>query len=248
MIKAIIVDDEARARKVLRSLLEEFLTGIKVVGEAHSVDSAEALIRKSDFDLLFLDVEMPGGNGFNLLGRFTRMEFQVIFTTAYSQYAVEALRNSALDYLLKPIELEQLKAALQRYEDRRTSRDDQQVILLPSDIGQAMRQAQKIILPIPKGFKVVTISDIIYGKASGNYTEFCLASGQKILVARTLKYFEEQLSDMGMQRIHGSHLVNLHHVDQYERGRGGIVIMSNGDKLEVARGRKEKLVRWFSAR
>lgn len=246
MIRVIIVDDETRARKVLQSLLEEFLKGVEVVGEAHSVDSAEALIRKSSFDLLFLDVEMPGGNGFSLLSRFDKMEFEVIFTTAYSQYAIEALRSSALDYLLKPVDLGQLKEALERFRLRRAAAKESPVYLLPSDLNHSIRQAQKIILPIPKGFKVVTISDILYAKASGNYTEFSLAGDTKILVAKTLKYFEQQLGELGMLRIHESHLVNLLHVEQYERGRGGLVTMSNGEKLEVSRGRKEALLKWFS--
>ena len=248
MIKAILVDDEARARKVLRSLLEDFLNDVVVVGEASSADEAEALIRQSEFDLLFLDVEMPGGNGFSLLDRFQTMSFEVIFSTAYNQYAIEALRSSALDYLLKPVDLTQLKNALQRFRDRKEEKVEAEIKFLPVDVHQSIRQAQKIILPVPKGFKVVTISDILYGKASGNYTDFILANGTKITVGKTLKHFEEQLDGMGMMRIHESHLVNLHQIEQYERGRGGMVVMSNGDRLEVARGRKEKLLKRFSMR
>jgi len=247
MIRAIIVDDEVHACRILRSLLEEFMTGIKVVGEANSVDEAEKLIRKSTFDLLFLDVEMPGGNGFSLLDRFESIEFELVFTTAFSQYAIEALRQSALDYLLKPIDLSQLQDTIERFKSRRKAAGDEQVYFLPLDLNHSIRQSQKIILPVPKGFRVVSLSEIIFCKSSGNYTDFILQNGSHILVAKTLKYFEEYLSHVDMMRIHDSYLVNLFHVEQYERGRGGAVILSNGEQLTVARGRKDKLLKWFSS-
>lgn len=244
MIRAIVVDDEKQARRILTSLLTEFIDGVEVVGQAKDVAEAIELIHHLNPDIVFLDIEMPNGNGFSLFDQFDEFTFEVIFTTAYSEYALKAIKHSALDYLLKPVDVEELKKSIEKFKQQHQQEEniENKAFLLPESLNDLYKQTSKIVLPIPKGFKIIQIKEILYCKASGSYSEFYLVDGKCIVVGKILKYFEEKLAEFNLLRIHDSYLINLAHLDSYVRGRGGKVIMNNGIELDVSRSRKEKLL------
>ncbi len=251
MIKAVIIDDEKRARQMIASLLNNFIPEVEVVGEADSALTGKEVIESKKPDLVFLDIEMPNGNGFTLLSSFQKLNFEVIFTTAYSEYALKAIKFSALDYLLKPIDLDELKKAVEKYKAKIQSRQKEgnnDIYFLPNNFKDFQQQSSKMVLPIPKGFKVVAISDINHIEASGSYSVFHFLDKTNIIVGRNLKYFEGQLSSFDLMRIHDSYIVNLHQVDRYIRGRGGQVVMKNEVVIDVSRNKKDTFMQWFSAR
>lgn len=248
MIKAVIIDDEPQARIVLKTLLNEYTKGVKIVGEAASAKTGIKLIKEHAVDLVFLDIEMPRMDGFGLLRQFETIDFDVVFTTAYSNYAINAIKFSALDYLLKPIDPDELKVAVERCKQRVNSKKAQAegIYFLPDDFTNLQHQNSKIALPTTKGFRIVQISDVFYCEAARNYTTFFLMDNQQIVVGRNLKYFNEKLAPFGFFRIHESYLINLSHLKNYEKGRGGQVILSNDAVLDVSRNRKSELLKLMS--
>lgn len=247
MIKVLIIDDEPKARVVLKTLLEDYKKDIKIVGEAASARTGKKMIEEFEPDLIFLDVEMPRVDGFKLLQMFDMISFDVIFTTAYSKYAINAIKFSAFDYLLKPIDIEELDNAILRFKQKMLEEKNKSegIYFLPDNFTDLQQQHSKIALPTPKGFKVVRISDILYCEASRNYTIFYLSDNKKIIVGRNLKYFEQKLSSFSFIRIHESFMINLIHMDQYIKGRGGKVLLTNGAQLDVARSRKDDIMRFL---
>lgn len=248
MINVIIIDDEPAARTVLKMLLEEYEEDIQIVGEASSGKEGIELIKKKKVDLLFLDVEMPKMDGFSMLREFETIDFDVIFTTAYSQYAIDAIKFSALDYLLKPIDIEELDDAIERFKAKQKTQkvEKEGIYFLPNDFTNLQNQNSKIALPTAKGFQIVFVSELFYCEASRNYTLFFLKDGKKIIVGRNLKYFCEKLEPFGFFRIHESFLINLSHLKNYVKGRGGQVVLSNEVTLDVARNRKKDLLKLLS--
>jgi two-component system LytT family response regulator len=243
MIKAVIVDDELKGRETLRTLIQKHCTGIEVLGMAESVASGVLLIRSVTPDLVFLDIEMPGGNGFDLLDKLKDKNFEIIFTTAYSQYAIKAIRFSALDYLLKPINPEELKDAVSRVSQLLAARTSNRrnVDTLLSNLKES-NEPKKLALPNTEGLAFVNLDEIIRCQADANYTGIFLTSGKKILVARTLKDYEELLSEDNFCRVHHAHLINLKHVREYIKGEGGVVLMSDGSRVEVSRRKKNEFI------
>jgi len=237
MIKAVIIDDEEKARETLRILLTSFLSGIEVLGEADSALAGIELVKSVCPELVFLDVEMRGGSGFTFLDSFDVLPFDVIFTTGYEQYAIEAIRHSAVDYLVKPFELSDLKQAIERHLKKRTKGSEDILWLDKSTTGKT-----RIALPEQQGFKLVEIKDIVFCEASGGYSNIQLHGGEKLLVSRKLKYFEEKLKDHDFCRIHDGFLVNLEWVDSYKHGTESKVILKNGKTIPVSRGRKKNLL------
>tara|TARA_R110001583_G_scaffold23732_1_gene87184 strand:- start:243 stop:971 length:729 start_codon:yes stop_codon:yes gene_type:complete len=240
-LKALIVEDEANSREILQSYLSKYCENVTVLGEAASINEALAFIQKNELDLVFLDVEMPYGNAFDLLDQLPDRDFETVFVTAYNQYAMEALNNHAAYYLMKPINIDELIKAVAYVSDiktKETALEDQVLnAQLPSVEG-------KITLPQQDGFQVLNVNDILYCKADDNYTEIHLEK-KKILVSKTLKYFEEALSQYPFARIHKSYLVNVNEVVKYRKGKGGSVVVSNGKELLVSASKKKELLAYF---
>ena len=242
-----IADDEYQSRLVLIKMLERYFPDIEVAGQAGTVDEAVASISSLQPQVLFLDVRMNGETGFDILDRLPHTNFYVIFTTAYQEYAVRAFRYSALDYLVKPIDAEELQTAVQKAmtRSRETQLSLEQHMTGQHNTGQHMTGQQptrkftdKIGVPTPEGLLFLAAQDIIYCQAQSNYTELFLTDGQKITSSYTLKSFEDLLSDQHFFRTHKSFLINLRHIDIYRKGEGGVVVMSNGREIEIARRNK----------
>jgi two-component system, LytTR family, response regulator len=213
-MKAIIIDDEAKARRIMRMFLQEYCPTVEVVAEVESVSEGVKAIQKHQPDVVFLDIEMPGYNGFQLLDFFETIDFEIVFATAYSEYAIKAFQVSAIDYLLKPIQIDQLIAAVQKVEHSRAMNTIQQR-LATLQANMSERRIQRIILPLSDGSLFIDLKDIICLKAEGSYVQFYLADGNKILVSKNLKEYEEQLTTAeGFFRTHRSYLVNTHHVQR----------------------------------
>ena len=238
---AILVEDETQSREILKSYLDKYCKGVEILGEAAAVKEGVKLIQEKKPDLVFLDVEMPFGNAFDLLDQIPDRGFEVIFVTAYDQYAIEALNNHAAYYIMKPINIDQLVLAVEYVREIKQKENmlEEQVLRtgFPTPEG-------KITIPQIDGFQVLNTSDILYCKADDNYTEIYLAN-KKILVSKTLKYFEEALSAYGFARIHKSYLVNVNEIVKYRKGKGGSVVLSNGKELMVSSGKKKELLSFF---
>ena len=240
-LNALIVEDEANSREILRNYLSKYCPEVHVVGEAASVNEAVGFIGDNDLHLIFLDVEMPFGNAFDLLEKFPDREFETVFVTAYEQYAVDALNNHAAYYLMKPIDIDELiKAVGYVMEIKQKEEALEDKVLQPKLKGVT----GKITLPQQDGFQVLNVSDILYCKADDNYTEIFLEK-KKILVSKTLKYFEDALREFSFARIHKSYLVNVNEVIKYRKGKGGSVVVSNGKELLVSASKKKELLSYF---
>lgn len=233
-IKAIIIDDEKRARRVLSNMLEQFCPDVEILGSFSNVPDGVLAINQNKPDLVFLDIEMPQYSGFELLGFFREVDFEIIFVTAYSQYAIRAFEVSAIDYILKPIQLEQLENAIKKVAEKKGALFMQEKIeALKSNLGN--EQTQKIAVPISDGLIFIKVTDITHINADGSYSQIYLSDGSDILVSKKLKYFEERLTEKApFYRVHRSHLVNLKHIQKYSRHQGRLT-MENNLELNVSR-------------
>ena len=249
MIRSIIIDDEPIGRDLLTALLEQYCPNVSVVAQADSIRLGRDAIRRYEPDLLFLDVEMPRGNGFQLLEQIQDRKFEVIFTTAYEQYAIRAIKAAALDYLLKPISSTELVAAVARAERRRGSAMGmhQGMEALLETLRGTGNEQSKLALPTEEGLIVVSIGEIVRCEASASYTWFHFTSGERRLVSRPLKEFEQILGGSRFLRVHHSHMVNVDHIRRYVRGEGGEVVMSDHSSVVVARRKKEDLLKMLGA-
>lgn len=241
MIRAIIVDDEDYCREALARTLGELGT-IKVVASTGNVDEAEKLIRSLQPDLLFLDVQIPRRNGFDLLESLGKHNFDVIFTTAYEQYAMKAIKASALDYLMKPIGVEELEAAIQKHLDKKNEDIGRQVEVLLNHYSGNSNRKSTLALPTSEGLEMISINDIIQLKAEGSYTRFHLADKRMMLVSKNIKEYEDVLAEHKFMRIHHSHIVNLLSIKKYIRGDGGSVTLFDNSIIDVSRQKKQDLI------
>ncbi|CAM1342267.1 LytR/AlgR family response regulator transcription factor [Tenacibaculum aestuarii] len=240
-IRAIIVEDEQISRDILRNYIAKYCPNVELLGEASNIEDAQKLIEKHELDLVFLDVEMPFGNAFDLLEKVENRTFEVVFVTAYDHYAIEALNNQATYYLLKPISIDELiKAVGLVTEIKEKENELENAILTP----KATAINGKITIPQQDGFEVVNIHDIVFCKADDNYTEVYFKDSKK-LVSKTLKYFEDILKDNSFARIHKSFLVNVNEITKYKKGKGGSVILSNGKEIMVSSSKKANLLSFF---
>lgn len=240
-LKAIIVEDEANSREILRNYLTKYCPEVALIGEAASIEEAQKLVSGTDVDLVFLDVEMPFGTGFDFLDQLPDRTFETVFVTAYDHYAIDALNNHAAYYLMKPINIDELIKAVAYVKEIRQKEDALEDQVLKPQLKQV---AGKITLPQQDGFQILDVADIVFCKADDNYTEIHLEQ-KKILVSKTLKYFEEALSEFPFARIHKSYLVNVNEVVKYKKGKGGSVIVSNGKELLVSASKKKELLAYF---
>ncbi len=237
-IKSIIIDDEKHGRENLAGIIKQYCPEVIVLGEADSVNTAISLIHSVNPDLVFLDIEMPKANGFQLLEHFKDASFEVIFVTAYDSYAIKAIRFSAADYILKPINFNDLKVAVDKVAKRiRLKEENDRIKQLFRNIHQP--QNPRIGLPTADRIEFVELDKIIRCQGEGNYTHFYFEENRHLLVAKTLVEFEDLLQEYSFIRIHKTHLVNLKHVVAYLKSDGGALQLSNGDLVSVSRRRKE---------
>ena len=243
MITATIVDDEPFCCESLATLLERYCPDVKVLDICYSAASALQSIREQKPQILFLDIEMPHMNGFELLEKLPEIDFKLIFTTSYDQYAIKAIRFSALDYLLKPIDREELQKAVQKVVSNITHQLPQQFEILLQKLHHPSIAVNKIAIPTMEGLQMIFVESVISCGADSNYTILLLKNKQKIIASRTLKEIEEMLEDYSFARVHHSWLVNLNEVEKYIKGEGGYLLMSDGTTIDVSRSRKEILLR-----
>ena len=240
-LKAILVEDEKISRDILRNYLQKYCPNVNLLGEASNIKEAQILIEKHDLDLVFLDVEMPFGNAFDLLETLENSTFETVFVTAYDHYALDALNNHASYYLLKPISIDELIKAVNIVTEIKQKENELQHHVLAPKTNSAKG---KITIPQQDGFEVLDINDIVFCKADDNYTEIHLANSKK-LVSKTLKYFEEVLKDHTFARIHKSYLVNVNKIIKYKKGKGGSVIVSSGKEILVSASKKANCLSYF---
>lgn len=246
MINALIVDDEPKNIRILNGLLEESCPEVKILGEAISAETAIPLIHEKNPDLVFLDIEMPYGNAFDLLDRIMPVNFEIIFITAFDDYTLKAFKYSALDYLLKPVSIDELQTAVRKAKERiRFKNINQQLQNLLFNINKPNASLQKIALPCNDGLVFVLLSDIIRFEAKGGYTHVHMTDGQKYISSRIIKEYEEILPEDIFFRIHNSHIINLNYVKKYHKGRGGVIEMSDSAVIEVATRRKDEFLARF---
>ncbi len=256
-IRCIITDDETNSRHALRSLLALSAPDLIIEGEAKNASEARLLIEEKKPDLVFLDVQMPGEDGFELLRSIPDPAFKVIFITAYQQYAAKAFRYSAVDYLLKPVDPDELSAAIRKVMEYHQPIQSAQVELLQNHFrefskmekeatGRRLAGDMKLALAIQDGVYYVQLKDIIWCEGIGAYTKFHMTNQPPIMISKVLKEYEEVLEEFYFFRTHKSSLINLEHVKKFVRGEGGQVWMSNGAEIEVSRRRKDELVELLS--
>ena len=240
MIRAIIIDDEQESRNTIFNILKNFCKNVSVVGQAENVAEGINKINTEKPDIVFLDIQMPDGTGFDLLERIKHIGFQVIFITAYDQYALKAIKFSALDYILKPVDPQQLIDAVTKIKEPGSD-----INTITHKIQTLLRNKngfERITLPTFEGFRFINIKDIVRCEADNNYTNFFLNSGDKILVTKTLKEYDDCLSGLDFVRVHQSHLVNIKFVDRYIKGDGGTIVMVDGSQVDVSRRRKDEFL------
>lgn len=247
MLNAIIVDDELKGRESLRLLIDQYCNDIEILDACSNVADAYNKIIQTNPDLVFLDIQMKNETGFDLLKKFDKVNFEVIITTAYSNYAITAIKYSAIDYLLKPIDIEELKDAINRVKEKKNTPDIlQRLGNLIENVKVNSVDEYKIAIPSSDGLVFVKATEIIYCEAEGNYTYFYLKNGKKHIVSKTLKEYENILNSHQFCRTHHSYLVNLKEISKYTRGDGGYVTMSNGVNLDVSKRKKEAFLERIS--
>ena len=246
MMTAVIIDDETRNIKLMKSMIGKFCPQVNLIGEATNGKTGQELIRQKKPELVFLDIEMPYGNGFDLLNALMPIEFEVIFVTAFDKYVLQALKYSALDYLLKPINIDELRSAVQNAVLRiRRNSVNQQLNNLLDNFKKQESGLKKIAIPTADGFDFILIDNIIRCEALGAYTKIHINNSKKIVVSMSLKDYEAILPEDIFFRIHNSHLINLNYVKKYNRGRGGFIELDDGSVIEVATRRKDEFLKRF---
>lgn len=243
ILKVVIVEDEKNSRETLKSLLEEFCQDVQVIATASSVTEAVKVLSIFSPDVVFLDIELQSGVGFDVLDQIKEPNFEVIFTTAFEKYAIKAIKFSSLDYLLKPIDLDELQQAVEKARNRMdTNVYRQQIDNLMYSLTRETNRQEKICLATTAGMEFIAIEDIILCKADGSYTSFILKNKKSLLVSKHLKEYENLLADQQFMRVHNSYLINLKEVKKYIKSDGGYIIMSNDMHVSLSPRKKEELI------
>jgi len=245
-IRAFIIEDEEASVITLQNYLSKYCSNVELVGVANDIIRGKELIQKTKPQLVFLDVEMPYGNAFDLLEQLDEINFETVFITAFSQYAVEALNLSACSYLLKPLSINELTEAVSKVGIRLENKEkSKSTSILLENLAIENRQLKKIVLPMLDGFEVVVLKDIVRCQANDNYTDVFLNNGSKRTICRTLKHYEEVLTDFDFVRVHKSHIVNLNCVKHYKKGKGGYITLSDGSMVDISPARKKSFLEKF---
>ena len=238
MLKAILIDDEESSLNSLRQKLEQHCSDIEIIASCNYPDKGIEAIELLHPDLVFLDIEMPVTNGFTLLQKLKYKNFELIFTTAYDHYAIKAIRYSALDYLLKPVEIQPLQEAVKRAMVKKENNSNQRLDLLFENVSHEKKKFKRIAIPCLDGLQFIKIEDIVYLEASSNYTKFHMVNNSKHIVSKSLKDFEEMLPDDTFIRIHNSSIINKEFVEKYIRGDGGQVVLDGNIILDISKRKK----------
>ncbi len=240
MLKVVIVDDEIPSQETLESLLEEYCVEVKIVGTADNVEDAISCIEGLKPHLVFLDIELQSGTGFDILSRLKHQDFLVVFTTAFEHYALKAIKYAAMDYLLKPIDIKELQQAVHKaHQQLSFGHYELQREKLLSNLSMP-EEDQTLALKLSDSFKFIHISEICYCQADGPYTNIKLTSGQTVVQSKNLKEFEELLGEMGFIRIHHSYLVNRKEIDRLTKGKNAFVEMKDGTQISVSSRKREE--------
>jgi two-component system LytT family response regulator len=251
MFKAYIIDDEIQSRNFLIRMLQRYCPEIQISGQASSVEEGLNGIRMYSPNIVFLDIQMNGETGFDLLNRLPEINFALIFTTAFDKYAIKAFRFNAIDYLLKPIATDELTEAVNKVKQRALSAEStskMHIEQLYHEITNPQKIHDKIAIPTAEGFIVIPVNEIVYCHANSNYTEFYLTDKKFILSSYTLKQYDEILTPQSFFRAHRSYLINLAHIKMYRRGDGGEIVMSNGHEIELAKTHKDEFMHLLNNR
>lgn len=241
-IKTVIIDDEKLARAAIRDMIEIYCPDLELIGEGIDVLSGLELIKKQKPDLVFLDIKMPDGTGFDLLNRINNKHFALIFLTAFDEYAVQAFKFSAVDYLLKPIDPDELTLAIDRVKDNLQHEQNRLESLL-ANLDEIKKESKKIVLKTAESIFLVSIQDIVRCEASGNYTKFYLQNQKPVLVSHTLKEYDDLLQGYKFFRVHQSHLVNLEHIVRIDKADGGVLILSDNQNCPISTRKKDALIK-----
>ncbi len=245
ILRAVIIEDEQSGREVLKSALQKYVKGVDVVGEADNVESGANIIRVKKPNLVFLDIELHSKTGFDVLEKCRDYEFKVIFVTAHDEFAIKAIRYSAFDYLLKPLDINDLKASIERI--RHLDVDQHQNIhFLKRQLKKTNIGTDQLIIPSNQGYKFIQLSELLALKAEGGYVFFILEGGQKLLAAKSIGYYEDLLPADVFFRIHKSHIINLTKIKTIDSGRTGYVHLISGATFSIAARRKSKLIRHYN--
>ena len=246
MIRAIIIDDELSSIETLEWEIEGNCKEVSIVAKCQSAQDGINAIKKHNPDLVFLDIEMPVMNGFELLRKLEKIDFEIIFTTAYDQFALKAIKANAMDYLLKPIDPDELIQAIEKVKHNRKPTVSQEMLeSLFEKLKSQNPNFPSIALPTMEGLEFVAVQEIVHCESDSNYTNIYTLKGNHIVVSKTLKEIEESVKNHHFYRVHNSHLVNLIHVKKYRKGKGGSLEMSNGAVIPVSRSRKDELLKQF---
>jgi two-component system LytT family response regulator len=245
MIKSVIIEDEAAAREALKNYLAKYCPQVQLLGEAINAQKAISLLHELQPELVFLDVEMPFGNAFDVLEACKDLSFETIFVTAFSEYSLRALNQSAAYYLLKPVSIEELITAVNKVQEQIEKKQlfNRNKIILDNFREERLEKRQ-VILPTLEGFEVVKMENIIHLQGNSNFTDLYLTDGSKRMVCRFLKHFEEILP-YPFLRVHKSHIINVHHVKSYHKGAGGTIMLSNGREVDISPSYKDEFLRTF---
>lgn len=240
MIRTVIIEDEQKSRELLDAMIRKNCPELDIVGHASDVPQGIELIRTSKPELVFLDISMPNGTGFEVLEQVSDLHFELIFATASDQHALKAIKYSACDYLLKPIDADELKAAVEKViKKKKTYSGMDNLQFLIEHLKRSDENFQKITLPTGNAYEIVNIKDIIRCEADGSYTTFYLNDKRKLVISAGLKHYEELLPETDFIRVHHHHLINMNHVLRFLKEDGGYAIMSDGSKIEISRRKKE---------
>lgn len=252
-LSAIIVDDEPQNIEVLEKMILKFCTGVKIVGTANRISDAKKMVEQFNPEIVFLDVELPGENGFDLIESLDEIDFHVIFTTAHADYAVKAIKFAALDYLLKPISVQELREAVEKAKNDIANSDivkqeGKKIDALIDNVGSGKVELNRIALPTSDGLEFYNLKDVIYVEADRSYCKFVLIDKQKIIVSKAMKEFESILESANFLRVHKSSIVNISHIRKYLRGKGGSLVMSDGSLVNIAVRKKEMVLKHINER
>lgn len=243
MIKIFLLDDEPKAVDTLSKVLLTFFDNVELVGTANTIDLAYHEILKTKPDLLLLDVEMGQESGFQLLEKFEEIKFHIAFVTAHEAFALKAIKFSALDYIIKPASVQELKQLIHKVEkNSQTQNVEQKVKHMFGNFITSEKSEHKITISVSEGYEFLKVDDILYLRADGSYTVFCLKDGRKITSSKNLKFFESILIGYGFFRIHNSTMVNLKYIKKYNKGAGGFVVMDNDEEFSLSKSRKEEFI------
>ena len=247
MIKCVLVDDETNALEMMEWLLKTYCPQAEIVAMCNTAEKGIEAINSHKPDVVFLDIEMPRMNGFDMLEQVKNLTFDIVFCTAYDQFAIKAFKYAALNYLLKPVDPDDLKATMQRVEEKRPALSKEQFALLLQHINQSPKSTpSRIALTTGEGLIFVATGDILYCRAESNYTNVVLTGGRKIMVSRVLKELDETLSGADFYHVHSSFLININHVKEFIRGEGGYIVMDNDENITLSRSRRQEFMELFS--